>query len=277
MQLPRKRRLFCEISPLTYAVSVRKERALRHLRNLFGGLRLAAAKGDKLPIVQYRHKSLIRRKLGDVDMALQENKAVNLSIAAPKIDGVLIRPGEAFSFWHLVGAPTARRGYREGLLIAKGQPARGIGGGMCQFTNLIHWLVLHSPLNIIEHHHHDGVDIFPDFGRIVPFGCGTSIVYNYLDYRFKNNTLSTFQLITYVTDTHLCGELRVCTPCEHSYSIKEENARFVKIENDYFRQNKVVRRVIDKRTGNELGRNIIKQSNARVMYDPQFINKDLLF
>jgi vancomycin resistance protein VanW len=30
-----------------------------------------------------------------------------------------------------------------------------VGGGLCQFTNLLHWVALHSPLEIAEHHHHD--------------------------------------------------------------------------------------------------------------------------
>jgi len=140
---------------------------------------------------------------------------------------------------------------------------------MCQFTNLIHWLVLHSPLDIIEHHHHDGVDLFPDYGRKVPFGCGTSIVYNYLDYRFRNNTDSYFQIITYLTDTNLCGELRVCSPLENSYHILEEDAHFAKIDGHYYRKNTIVKQTIDKRTGNELKREIIKKSHAKVMYDYQ--------
>ena len=49
----------------------------------------------------YGHKSLIRRRLGNVDMRLRENKAVNLALAAPKINGILIKPGEIFSFWSL--------------------------------------------------------------------------------------------------------------------------------------------------------------------------------
>lgn len=36
-------------------------------------------------------------------MALQENKAVNLAIAAPKVNGITIKSGETFSFWKLVG------------------------------------------------------------------------------------------------------------------------------------------------------------------------------
>ena len=271
-----KRKLFCELNPLTYAISVNRMRTIRHMKNCFTKTKFAQTKSEKLPIVVYKHKSLIRRKLGDVDMQLQENKATNLSIGAPKINGIIIRPNEVFSFWRLVGHCTKRKGYQEGLIISSGKPLKGIGGGMCQLTNLLHWLVLHSPLDIIEHHHHDGIDMFPDYGRQVPFGCGTSIMYNYLDYRFKNNTDSTFQIITYTTATHLCGELRVSDPQHFNYHICEEDAHFIEIDGIYFRKNTIARKTIDKRTGNEVNKEIIKHSNARVLYDEQYINKEQL-
>lgn len=271
-----KRKLFCEVSPLTYAISVKKMRLVRMSKNLLSNVKFATTKGEELPIVIYKHNSLMRRKLGNVDMQLQDNKAVNLSLATPKVSGVLIRPDETFSFWKLVGSCSVRKGYREGLTISSGRATSGVGGGMCQFTNLLHWLVLHSPLDIVEHHHHDGVDLFPDYGRQLPFGCGTSIMYNYLDYRFKNNTENTFQIIVYTTDTHLFGELRASREVDNSYHINEEDAHFVKIDGVYYRKNKIVRTVIDKQTGNELQSEQIRQSNAKVMYDEEFINKDLL-
>ena len=68
-----------------------------------------------------RHSSLVRRTLGDVDPVLQENKAENLRLALPHVSGILIRPGETFSFWKLVGNCTARlRG--EGRAFCKGCP-----------------------------------------------------------------------------------------------------------------------------------------------------------
>ena len=138
---------------------------------------------------------------------------------------------------------------------------------MCQFTNLIHWMVMHSPLEITEHHHHDGFDLFPDFNRQVPFGTGTSIVYNYLDYRFKNNTDNTYQLITYVTDTYLCGELRAEKPLDVKYHIALENEHFVREDGIVYRKGQVYRSCIDKKTGNTISRELIRDNHARVMYD----------
>ncbi|MDE6030458.1 MAG: VanW family protein, partial [Oscillospiraceae bacterium] len=224
-----KRKLFCEISPLTYKISVEKNILQRRLRDMLARERFAQVRSSRLlPMVIYSHKSLIRRKLGSVDMRLQENKAVNLSLAAPRVTGILIKPGETFSFWRLVGRDSRRKGYLDGLTISNGKVSEGTGGGMCQFSNLIHWLVLHSELTITEHHHHDGFDLFPDFGRQIPFGTGTSIMYNYLDYRFRNETDRVYQFIVHTDGEYLFGELRADKPQSVSFQIKSLGERFVR-------------------------------------------------
>lgn len=270
--MPRK--LFCELSPLTYRISVRKEIMKRSLYDLRPGVRFAAEQNPApLPVLVYRHKSLIRRTLGDVDRTLQENKAVNLAIAAPKVNGILIRPGETFSFWRLVGDCTAKKGYRPGLTIERGVPSRGIGGGMCQFTNLIHWMALHSPLTVIEHHHHDGVDLFPDYNRQVPFGVGTSILYNYRDYRLRNDTGQTFQLLVHAGDEYLHGELRCERPLDEKRHISVTEEWFERgPDGAVYRNNTVVRRTIRKRDGILLGEGVLKRNHARVLYDPALID-----
>lgn len=85
-----KRKLFCEISPLTYRISTKKEILMRKIRDLPLRGKFARGKQEELlPVRIKKHASLIRRRLGNVDMQLQENKAVNLSLAAPCIDRVL--------------------------------------------------------------------------------------------------------------------------------------------------------------------------------------------
>lgn len=267
-----ERKLFCELGPWAYQISLFRLRMLRHWRNLRGRERIARAYSETpLPCAVYSHKSLIRRQLGDVDMRLQENKAENLRLAAPCVDGILIRPGETFSFWALVGHCTARKGYREGLTLSNGKTHAGVGGGMCQFTNLLHWMALHSPLEITEHHHHDRYDLFPDFGRQVPFGCGTSIQYNNLDYRLYNGTDNTFQLRVWTNETHLCGELRAEQPLPFRWHIAETQSRFVREGKDLYRENVVERRMVDPVTGNTCGSEVIRRSHAKVMYDEKHI------
>lgn len=256
------RKLFSEISPVTYKIAVARLIMKRHLEDAFSGRKFAKVRqAEKLPILIYAHKSLIRRRLGNVDMELQNNKAVNLGIAAPKVNNILIKPGETFSFWRLVGNTSPKKGYKIGLQITNGKTRAGIGGGMCQFTNLIHWMVLHTPLEIIEHHHHDRFDLFPDFNRQVPFGTGTSIYYNYLDYRFYNPTDITFQIIVYTTEEYLCGELRGDRELPYSYHIKTANEHFAREEDGIYRCGEVYRRIIDKVSGNEV-KKIIKNKSC---------------
>lgn len=264
------RKMFCQICPGAYRLSVWKERALRRGRDAFSGQRFAGERApEPLPVCVIRHSSLIRRRLGNVDMDLQENKAVNLALAAPPVSGILIRPGETFSFWRLVGNPTAKRGFREGLTIAAGETDRGVGGGMCQFTNLIHWMVLHTPLTIVEHHHHDGVDLFPDFNRQIPFGTGTSIYYNYLDYRFRNDTDAVYQLLVWVDGEYLRGELRSDRSQRYKYHIRTEGEGFVREGETVYRVGQVWREAIDPATGNRVERTLIRENHARVLYDTQ--------
>lgn len=263
-----KRKLFCEISPLTYKISEYKCILLRSAKNLLMAHRFADTKSEQpLEYLICKHSSLIRRRLGNVDMRLQENKAVNLGIAAPKLTNVLIRPGETFSFWHLVGSISEKKGYKEGLTISANRQAPGIGGGMCQMTNLIHWMILHSDLDITEHHHHDRFDLFPDFHRKIPFGTGTSIMYNYLDYRFKNNTKRTYQLIIYTTDEYLCGELRANHRQKYTYHISAENEYFSRENGIVYRNGEVYREIIDRKTGNHIEKQLIRRNHAEVCYD----------
>jgi len=262
------RKLFCEISPFTYRLSMEKEILKRKLKDFFHKTVFAHERTpDSLPILVYQHKSLIRRRLGHVDMQLQENKATNLALAVTHIHGLLIRPGETFSVWKLIGRTTERKGYKEGLTIARGQPSQGIGGGLCQLSNLIHWLILHSELTVVEHHHHDGLDLFPDYGRQIPFGTGTSISYNYIDYRVKNETANTYQFHLWVDGEYLCGELRAAELQSHTFHIHAENEYFSREGDTIYRNGQVFRDVIDRVTGRHLESQLIRANHAKVMYD----------
>lgn len=269
------RKLFCQRSPGCYRLSVRRLRLKRRLADCLGRARFVRERSQEpLPVVVSRHNSLIRRRLGNVDPELQENKAINLSLAAPRLDGVLLPPGETFSFWRLVGDCTAQKGYREGLLIVSGRPGRGVGGGLCQLTNLLHWMVLHSPLAVVEHHHHNGVDLFPDYRRQVPFGVGTSVFYNYLDYRVRNETDAMFQLFVHTDAEYLRGELRSDREFPVKYHILAQDECFREAADGFYRDNTILRRMVDKRTGNELSREILLRNHAKIQYDPALIPPD---
>lgn len=269
----KKRKLFCELSPTCYKISLRKEYLLRDVHDMLSKEHFAEEKKTvPLPVIVKSHTSNILRKLEGVDMQLQRNKAVNLRLAAAEINGIVINPGETFSFWRLVGEPSEKRGYTEGLVISGGKLERGTGGGLCQLANLIHWLVLNSPLTVTELVHHSDA-LFPDSGRRVPFGTGTSVFYKNVDYRFKNTTDRPVQLMVWVDDNELCGELRAPAAFPYIYRITEENQGYIEEDGEYYRVSRVYRLTLD-RERRVLRRELILDNHSKVMYDPSLIPRD---
>ena len=211
---------------------------------------------------------MLLRKLADIDMQLQINKLTNLKIAIKQIDGIIIRPGETFSFCKLVGYPTKRKGYLPGMELSFGKARAGIGGGLCQISNLIHWLVIHSSLTVTERYHHS-FDPFPDDGRVLPFGSGATVFYNYRDFQFTNNTNHTFQINLWFTDKCLEGELRIDTELEYAYHVFEKDHQFLKIDGQYYRKNEIWRQKILKQMGGQIiETELITKNFARVTYTP---------
>lgn len=269
----KKRKLFCELSPACYRISLRKEYLLRDLHDRFSGEKFAREINTlPLPAIVKSHTSSILRRLEGVDMELQRNKAVNLRLACAKINGIIIRPGETFSFWRLVGEPGEKQGYREGLVINAGKLGRGTGGGLCQLANLIHWLVLNSPLTVTELVHHSDA-LFPDSGRRVPFGTGTSVFYKNVDYRFRNTTDRDVQLLVWVDENELCGELRATEPFPYKYRITEENQGFIEEDGVFYRVSRVFRLTLDQER-HVMRRELVLDNHSRVMYDYSLIPRD---
>lgn len=269
------RKLFCDISPTCYKISEKKEVLVRNIKDIFSGEKIAKNKSkEELPNIVKGHSSILIRKLHGVDLKLQENKVTNIMLACNKINGIIIKPGETFSFWKTVGPSKAKYGYKEGLVIMRGGGFRpGIGGGLCQMANMVHWLVLNSPLEVTELHHHSDA-LFPDERRRVPFGTGTSVWYNNVDYRFKNNTDQTVQILVWVENGEVCGELRSERPFPCRYKLVEENHHFRKEGEKYFRISQVYRIVIDRLTNEELYKELILDNHSEVLYDYDLIPKE---
>jgi vancomycin resistance protein VanW len=257
-----------ERHPALYPLAVWVNRSRRRLQWLRSDRCWASRQTpDSLAVRVKPHKSLLLRQMGDSDMYLQHNKVTNLKLAAQRLDGILIGPGETFSFNRLVGNCTRRRGYVEGMRLSNGEAVPGVGGGICQLANLLYWMVMHSALTVTERSEHS-FDPFPDNGRVLPWGTGCSIVYNYVDLQFRNDTDSTFQLRIGVGERYLEGELRADREQAASYKVFARNERFYRLGDEYFRANEIWRTVIDRRTGNTVGEERLRHNCALVKYLP---------
>ena len=104
------RKLFCDINPTTYKISLEKEIFKRNVKDLFSEEEIAMQHSKEvLPNIVKSHSSILIRKLNGVDLRLQENKVTNIMLACNKVNGLIIHPGETFSFWKTVGKATQRR------------------------------------------------------------------------------------------------------------------------------------------------------------------------
>ena len=272
--MKKERKLFCEYGPLAYEISLYKEALKKTIEDKRAGYKIAKKKSyDNLEYIWKGDAKVLLRKLHGVDMQLQINKAKNLEIAGKKIDGVIIMPGEVFSFWNLVGKTSKRKGYLEGLTISASSLGSGIGGGLCQMANLIHYLVLHTDLEVVEKYHHSDA-LFPDVKRRVPFGTGTSIAYKRLDYKFKNTSDTPIQLRIWQDDTMLYGEIRSTVPLKYKYKLVEEGHHFAEEDGIFYRNSKVYKVKMNKETGEEISKELILDNHSRVMYDYSLIPKD---
>lgn len=271
-----KRKLISQYHPILYFLAVWTRRIKRRLEWLLDDKKYANLKSEQM--LEFRikkHQSVLLKKLGENNEQLQLNKVTNLKIAAAKISGIIVKPGETFSYCKLVGLPTKAKGYLMGMELSFGEAKAGIGGGICQISNLIHWLVIHSALTVTERHHHS-FDPFPDDGRVLPFGSGATVFYNYLDYQFTNNTEHTFQINLWFSDKCLEGELRIDAALNYAYHIIEKEHQFLKKEGQFFRKNEIWRdKLLKFESGRIVSTELIMKNFARVTYIPdRYIEKD---
>lgn len=241
----------------------------RYLDWAFSGKKYARTKNtdNLLPYKVISHQTPLLRQLRNVDMQLQYNKITNLQLACHCINGLVIQPGESFSFWKLVGKPTRRKGYLDGLVLCNGGFYPGTGGGLCQLSNLIYWTALHTPLTVTERWRHN-YDVFPDNNRTQPFGSGATVSYNYIDLQVRNDTRYTYQLLVGLDEHSLHGDWLSSQTWPQRYEVYERE-HIIKAEwwGDYTRHNVLGRRVYDA-NGHEIGDEFICANHAIMMYQP---------
>ena len=109
------------------------------------------------------------------------NRTTNLILAANKINGTVLMPGETFSYNKIVGERTISAGYKEAPIYVQGRVENGIGGGICQITTTLYNAVLYANLEILERSNHQFIPSYAGASR------DATVVYGAIDFKFKNN------------------------------------------------------------------------------------------
>ena len=249
----------------------------RHLKDLFSREHFARERSDSLlPVVVSSHSGNMIKRGPGIDPVLQRNKAENIRLACSRLDGVIVHPGETFSFWKLVGKTSRRNGFKEGRIISRGRLVSGVGGGLCNLANTLCLLMLHSPVTITElHHHSDALAPDPDNVRI-PYSAGTSVNYNAVDLRFRNETTQPVQLHAWCVGDTLFAEMRTTEEFPFFYRITEEGHHFQKEGPKFYRISRIYRETYDRSTGELVGRELNWDNHSEVMFDPSLLPPSLL-
>jgi vancomycin resistance protein YoaR len=108
------------------------------------------------------------------------DRTYNLRLAASKLDGHVLLPGEVFEFNDAVGPRDEANGYKVATVIAEGELVDGIGGGTCQISGTLHGAVFFSGLEIAERTPHTRPSAY------IKMGLDATVVYPTIDFKFRN-------------------------------------------------------------------------------------------
>ena len=141
-------------------------------------------------------------------------RTTNLQVAVNKINGVVVMPGETFSYNKTLGKRTAKAGYKDAAGYAGGKVVQMIGGGICQISSTLYDAVVYANLEIVERHNHAFLTSYLGAGK------DATVVYGNLDFRFKNTRNYPVKIESYMQS----GIVTV-----NIYGIKEENEYEIEI------------------------------------------------
>lgn len=142
--------------------------------------RAAAGEAPGAPAPAQETERVIARFATPV-VNVEPGRMRNVALAAARIDGRVLQPGEVFSFNAVVGPRDAEHGWALASEIYQGEYVLGYGGGICQVTSTLYNAALLGGLEIVERYHHDRPLQYVGPGR------DATVVWDQLDFRFRNS------------------------------------------------------------------------------------------
>lgn len=200
------------------------------------------------------------------NMIYQENKIFNLKLAAKALNGLVIKPGETFSFCRAVKNADKKTPYRDGLVMMNGRLTPSYGGGLCQMTDLIFMLFLHSPLTVTERHGHKVKD-FPDLGESgAPKGTDATVFEGWLDLKAKNTAPQSFQLCFEFSENTVTGFLLSDFPAAFDYEIANGRVFYEKKNGETLEHAEVIQKMLLRSTGELQSQRLLYTNVCKINY-----------
>lgn len=252
--------------PFLLPLRVFQRRLFFYLRMRLDGRRYCRAhSAQDLPHLVYASASPLYNTETGFPMLYQENKVHNLRLAAQKLDGLLLRPGDTFSFFRSIRGADRTEPYKDGLTVLNGKLVPAPGGGMCQMSNLLYWLFLHAPLRVVERHGHRVKD-FPDPPSDAPHGVDATLHEGWLDLKVQNPTETTYEIRLDFAGDQLIGRLLSDRDDGLALEVRNGEIAYVRRKGEIYEEADVLRRVLDRRTGACLREEKLYRNVCRVGY-----------
>ncbi len=188
-------------------------------------------------------KTLMINENSGYDIKYQKNKVDNLKIISQPMNHILIHPGETFSFCYL--SYKAKGKYKEGLVLENNKIVPKKGGGICHLSNLLYYMFLQSPLDIVERHGHR-VKSLPNPDKDALEGIDATINSGWLDLKVKNNTPDIYQIVINFTDEFMEGQILSNKESLVSYQIINDNFKYIKKNDKIYESVEVIKITFDK-------------------------------
>jgi vancomycin resistance protein VanW len=148
---------------------------------------------DNFPDYSYQWSEIsteIKKRSGLAN--INENRLWNMELAAKKIHGLILSPGQIFDFWHCIPRPTIGNGYKEGPTLIGNQLMNDVGGGLCQISTNIFQAMLWANLEILERSNHS-IDAHGE-RRFFTLGQDATVAYGYKNLIARNHSQTPLQL-----------------------------------------------------------------------------------
>lgn len=110
------------------------------------------------------------------------DRNVNLSLACKAINGMILYPGDVFSYNNALGERTTEKGYKAGASYSGNETVYTVGGGICQVSSTVYYCALNADLQIVERYCHSFATGY------MPLGMDATVNWGTLDFKFRNNT-----------------------------------------------------------------------------------------
>lgn len=127
---------------------------------------------------------------GTTTVSGSSNRKHNVKLSAEACNGVVLMPGEVFSYNNTTGSRSAAKGYLSAPVYSGGASVDEVGGGICQTSSTIYYAVLHTTLEVVERKAHMYNTGYVDEGM------DATVYYGLTDFRFKNNTNYPVKIVT---------------------------------------------------------------------------------